>query len=355
MYVLRTTEEDVEIYSRRMRPTHDREAEGDDYRLWAERFPMIYEEVLVMLREGLIPPNSILLTELVADRGGKDEFSYVQRVTKSLTTKALQLQQKEGWLSLYVWDIAFWDGEPVVATRTFSERMGTIEELTKETQWLLPLQVFTPQQIWEEGLRAVVWAAAQDDRELRYSKRRSFFPTAIFMEGDEELTVQLDTIARNLAQHNGWEGWVVVDPKGIFGDKAYNFRGKPDRPGKFTGKLKPEYEDDCIAYWDPDRGEGTWGTGKYQGQVGSVALYQIDIDDELIYLCDCGGGLTAAHKLTLADPGLFPKVVRVAYSERFYLSKGDKTNAMIHPRVLNFRTDKTVDECINPELSSSDE
>jgi hypothetical protein len=355
MHVIRTTEDDVEIYSRRMRPTHDREAEGEDYRLWAERFPMIYEEVLVMLREEVIPPNSILLGELVADRGGKDEFAYVQRVTKSGTNKALQLQQKQGWLSLYVWDIAFWDGEPVGTTRPFSERMGTVEEFTKEAQWLLPLQTFTPQQIWDEGLRAVVWAADQDGRELRYSKRRSYFPTAIFMEGDKELTVQLDTIARNLAQHNGWEGWVVVDPKGIFGDKAYNFRGKPDRPGKYTGKLKPVYEDDCIAYWDPDHGEGTWGNGKYQGQVGSVALYQLDPEGELVYLCDCGGGLTKAHKSDLADPKLFPKVVRVGYSERFYLSNNDKTNAMIHPRILDFRTDKAVDECVNDKLETPDD
>jgi len=354
MHVIRTTDDDVEIYSRRMRPTHDREAEGESYRLWAERFPMLYEEVLVMLREGVIPPNSILLGELVADRGGKDDFAFVQQVTKSYTNKALQLQQSGGnpWLSMYVWDIGAWDGEMVGTTRTFSERMGTIEELTKDAQWLLPLQTLTPKQVWEEGIRAVIWAAGQEGRELRYSKRRSLFPTAVLMEGGgkEEVVVHLDQIARALAQYNGWEGWVVVDPKGVFGDRAYNFRGKPDRPGKFTGKLKPVYEDDCIAYWEPDQGLGTWGTGKYQGQVGSVALHQLTDDGDLIYLCDCGGGLTKENKANLADPDLYPLVVRVEYSTRFYVSEGGKTNAMIHPRIVAFRDDKEVEECVNSKL-----
>jgi len=355
MHVIRTTTNDVEIYSRRMRPTHDREAEGEDYRLWAERFPLLYEECLVALHEEKIPPNTLLLGELVSDRGGRDDFAYVQRVTKSLTNKALQLQQKEGWLSFYVWDIGFWDGEPVVSERTFAERMGTVEELTADMQWLLPLQTLTPKQVWDEGLRAVVWDASRAGRELRFSKRRSLFPTAVFMEGDEEVKVTLDDTARALAKHNDWEGWVVVDPKGVFGDRAYNFRGKPDRPGKYTGKLKPVYEDDCIAYWDPDRGQGTWGTGKYQGQVGSVALYQLDPDGELIYLCDCGGGLTKENKKELADPAVFPKVVRVEYSRRFYKTDGGKTNAMIHPRIAAFRDDKAVEECINEKLDTPDE
>jgi len=348
MYVLRTTEDDVEFYSRRMMPSMDKEPERD----WAERLPYIYEEAVQALYDGTLAPNSIVLGELVADRDGQDDFKGVAEVIKSSTGKALSRQQTSGFLKFYPWDIALWDGEPVVKTRPFSERLGTLQGLVaRSTKGFAEPEVFTGKDIWDDGIPAVISLAAEDGIELHFRKTLSEYPVAKFEDSSGTIReVLLDGIAKSLASQFDWEGWVVVDPKGVYGEKGFNFRGKADRPGRFVGKLKPSYEDDFVGLWEPDKGIGTWGTGRHQKQVGSLGLYQLDRNDELVFICNCGGGLTDAMKARLIDPDEYPVVVRAEYDSRTYITQGGKTNALRFPRVVALRDDKTAEECINMKL-----
>ena len=341
MHVIRTTEDEVEIYSRRMMRSLDKEPK----RTWEERFPHLYEEVLTLLLNGTIPPHSLLLGDLIVDRKGKDDFEHVESITKSLTPKALKDQEAEGYASFYVWDIAFWGGEDVISTRTVAERYGTITESFKGSEWVLPIDVWTPAQIWEEGMAA--FATLHSAVPI---KPKTTFPTAVFHTAEGELTIPLEGLAIALAVQRDWEGWVVVDPRGIYGDRAYTFRGHPDRPGAFCSKLKPVFELDAIAYWDPDRGIGTWGTGKNQGQVGSLALFQLNSNYEEVYLCDVGSGLSDERRIELANPALYPLVVKVLYNRRTFISRGDKTNALTIPRFVAVRDDKDPEECVEPLL-----
>ena len=348
MYVLRTTEDDVELYSRRMLPSMDKEPERD----WAERFPRIYEEALQALYDGTLAPNSIVLGEMVKDLNGLDDFKGVSEVIKSGTDKALVRQQSGGFLQFYPWDVAFWDGEPVVTNRPFSERLGILQGMVaRSTAAFEEPEVFTGKDIWDDGIPAVIALAAEDGIELHFRKTLSEYPVAVFENGagaTREMT--LDAIARSLAAHLGWEGFVVVDPKGTYGEKGYNFRGKADRPGTCVGKLKPVFEDDFIGLWEPDKGIGTWGTGRHQKKVGSLGLYQLDENEDMIFICNCGGGLTDAMKAQLIDPESYPVVVRAEYDSRTYISKGNKTNALRFPRVVALRDDKSAEECINLKL-----
>jgi hypothetical protein len=153
--------------------------------------------------------------------------------------------------------------------------------------------------------------------------------------------------AKGIAKKNRWEGFVVVDPeqKG-YGDKSYNFHGKPERP-KYCGKLKPMLEADFIVRWDADNGIGLWGKGKKQNGVGSVFCYLWDpAKEEEVYIGKCGGGLKTVEPgiengnvFDLADPSLYPLVWEVEFTT--WTPKG----SFQFPEFVRLRTDKTPEEC----------
>jgi hypothetical protein len=279
---------------------------------WVARFEHIMDEVE---SDSRIPNGSIMLGDLVGTPEDDNRW-YVAKVIKSKTDRANELQNQQGPLFFYCWDIPLWGGDDLM-----EETPGTRFELIKETfgdsEFLLPIETF---ELHELATHATDMSPVE--------------------------------VAKAYAIERGWEGWVVVDPDGNYGDRAYNFRGKADRPGQFCGKLKPSYEDDFVAYWDPDNGMGTYGRGKNIGQVGSVSLFQYDSDGARHYICDCGGGLikTDAFRAEYTNPDQFPIVVQVEYESRGYLSRDDKSNALQFPRVIAIRDDKTPEECENHEL-----
>lgn len=293
------------LYSRRMLRQQDDEIESNF--TWDDRFPH-----LVMGAEELMPENSILLGELVMDRGGSDDFKHVQSLTKSLTEKATAYQVEKGRPSFYIWDIAFWGGNNLLEEMEVLNRYSLIHELEYDGPWT---RFFLPVEAYGSEI----------------------FPTP--------------DLALAHAIKKGWEGFVVVDPEGMYGDKAMNFKGKPDRPGKFCAKLKPSFEDDFIVYWNPESGYGERSTkGRSNQGIASVALYQMNSKGEQVFISNLSSGMTEEMKRDLADPSKFPQVWQVEYDSRTYMTKGDDTNALTFARYSRTRDDKTPGECLNPEL-----
>ena len=319
----------VRIYSRRSRLWNDKEGpkELEDGTMetsfieWGARFPHLIAAVKAL---GL--PNSTMLAgELVISRPNKkDDFKYISSITKSLTPGSLEMQAQNGYPSFYWWDIPFYGGEDLVSTASVKDRFNLLwtvhEKSTLEAKaWIDPI---------------VVLPFASTDNATAYAKA------------------------------NGIEGFVVVDPEGVYGDKAWNLKGKPDRPGAFCAKLKPRSEDDFIAFWDPDKGQGEWGTGKHEtgktvtlpdgqtvvhGGVGALALYQYNSSNELVFISKCSSGMDYSFQARLKKQH-FPFVCQVEYVERTYISDGEKTNALRHPTFLRLRDDKKPEECVNDQL-----
>lgn len=290
------------LYSRRMLRQNDNET--DTQYTWDHRFPQ-----LVHGAEKFMPPNSIMLGELLMyDAEGRERLDLVGSVTKSLTPQSIEDQKTMGSPKYYCWDIAFWDGQDLVKNVPVKERYDLIHEV-------IDSPVFIPVQYYD-------------------SVR---FPTP------EE--------AVEHAKKHKFEGWVVVDPAGIYGDKAYNYKGKPDRPGSVCAKLKPSYEDDFVALWDPEKGWGERSTKARNNQgIKCVSLWQYNSKGELVYISDVSSGLEDAQKRDWANASMFPQVWKIEYTDRRYMSQGDDTNAMDFARFLEVRTDKKPEECINPEL-----
>ena len=310
----------VEMYSRRSRRWSDTEepkelADGTlDFSTavrWSQRFPQIVQDVQSM---GL-PKGTMMAGELVAPNG--DDFRYVSGISKGHTQRALADQKENGWLKYYWWDIPFFDGQDLVSSLAPRDRWNIMRRYEGMTH-VLPLQFYT-------------------------------FATP------EEATA--------FAKANKIEGWVVVDPYEKYGDRAWNLKGKPDRP-KTCAKLKPWFEDDFVAYWDPDKKIGEWGTGKHEpgkkvtlpsgevvthGGVGSVLLYQYNNKGELVPISKCATGMDYEFQAKLRKEN-FPMVVEAQYAERTYVSEGEDTNALRLPKFVRCRTDKTPEECINSRL-----
>jgi hypothetical protein len=297
---------ELKIYSRRMLRQHDDE-QNTEY-TWDDRFPHLIHAI-----EPSIPSRTILLGELAVEVDGRERFDIAQSYIKSLTPKAVAEMQASGlYPFFYNWDIAFWEGENLVGKTTMRDRIARIRALDKAI-----------------------------------SNKSAFQPLDAYSFATPEEAVEY-------AKEHGWEGWVVIDPDAVYGDKAFNFKGKPDRPGSACAKLKPTFEDDFIAIWNPDKGFGERSKkGSRAGGIKSVGLYQYNTKGELIFISNVNSGLTKEMLATLADPKLWPQVWRVEYKGRRYMSEGEDTNALDFPAIdpdNYLRTDKAPEECLNNNL-----
>lgn len=334
---------EITMYSRKMHRHHHLEEGGPG---WEARFPQIVEEV----RSLDLPPETMLLGELVflPDR---DMRWNTAQIIRSKTDEALEMQARVGHLHYYVWDIAWWAGKCLLTTETLGERYARIYSLLegRGVPHLLPVEVYSPDDI-DELAAGISDSVLEDEHE---------FGIPVIPEDAPPLWRSAIKVALRYA----WEGWVVVDPDAQMGPEAYNLRGKDYRPAAVSGKLKPFFEDDFVLVFDPnsDFGEidetlgqdlperGSWGRGK-EGVVGAVSLYQRDASGKLVYICECGGGITDDFIAQYSDPEKYPLVAEVRYETRTYTSLGGKTNALQFPRIIRVRTDKTPDECINTRL-----
>lgn len=160
------------------------------------------------------------------------------------------------------------------------------------------------------------------------------------------------------AEMHGYEGWVVYNRTAVLGDYSFSFHGKPDRPASCF-KVKPYYEDDFVAFWDPESGTkdapmGSWGSGKNSNRIGTFSLYQFDPKGHMHYICEVGSGLTDAQREELMERKNEKLVLEVRYDDRSFISDGDDTNALFLPRVVRVRDDKGAYECVHEKLTSAE-
>lgn len=306
-FILARGTEHPRLYSRKMLRQHDDEVGGA--LTWNDRFAHLIEAAAKFM-----PENSIILGELLVNRpggmSGKDDFKAIQSYTKSLTQQAIEDQKTGGYTSFYIWDIAFWGGEDLVSKVPIKERISRIHELDSGP-FFIPIEAFAT--------------------------------TVAFMATPEK--------AIQFAKDQEWEGFVVVDPEGIYGDKAYNFKGKPDRPGSVCSKLKPTFEDDFVAYWDPDKDWGERSTkARNNNGIKSVALFQYNKEGQLIPISQVSSGLTDEQKKNWAVTTRWPQVWKVEYKDRRYTADGEDTNALDFAAFVEERTDKKPEECVNNRL-----
>jgi len=294
-----TIDDDKEpwMYSSTLQPSHKDEPGIP----WLDRFPHLMWEIRAMRW----PPGTILLCELVADKE-KDNLQYVGSIEKSLTDRALDLQDDTKPLCLCIWDLAFLDHMPVIGTHTYKHRRAILEERVYGS--------FGDEPQYDHIVLPQILKPGEDNFDGSFEK------------------------ALAICKANGWEGFVVVDPDAVFEmDRAISWHGKPDRPKEIV-KLKPKWEADFILRWDPDNGIGTRGKGKKSVGVGAFFAYLMDENGKEVFISKVGGGLTDENVRKYAVPGLCI-VAEVAFAS--ITAKG----SIEFPEFIRERHDKPAHEC----------
>ncbi len=312
------------MYSANFLPTHKDEV-GES--VWLDRYPQIEAE----LEKLDLPPRTLLLGELhtcihtnpkYQDRMGFsiDDFNHVGAVVKSLTDRAIRLQQEGGWLGYCVYDIAYLDGEYLL------DKMSNKERATYLAARLCYRETFR-------------YLSMPDV--IRFNQGSDGFLIISMDGGSHELEFDdpdnpvddLLGFARNL----GWEGYVVKDPDAHCEDRGIAFGGTHERPASIC-KIKPKREGDFIVRWDPNNGVGEWGRGRKAGGVGSAMAYVWDGEKE-VEVGKVGGGLSDKDVFEFADPTKYPMVWEVEFTD--WTPKGK----LREPRFKRVRPDKQPCEC----------
>lgn len=314
-----------------------------------EKFPHLVKEF-----DQLLPKESIMLAEFYVNEGyAAEDFSDMQSIANSLPERAVQMQEKLGLVKAYVFRIPAWRGEFPEGGKACIDWLNFIEGLY-------------------DG-----WT----DKSLEGGRQHGFLDTK-YVRGIVRFEGTYNE-AMECIKREGFEGFVVYLRNKPLGEKAISFLGQPDRPA-VCWKVKPIREDDFWGIWEP-KGEpahcstkcavadmaalqeqrrtgkcsvcgkklqtnGSFGTGKNRERVGSISLYQIDKTGIRQYICEVSGGLSDQQRDEIAKDGLFVGVLQIGYQDRKYLSRGQISNALSHPKILSIREDKDLNECVNPEL-----
>ena len=305
----------------------------------AAKYPHLVQEMFEFL-----PHKSVVLAELYMGHGETEaDRKAMQAISNSAAKVAISKQKEMGLVQAYVFRIPIWEGIHIEGHMTCEEWIDLLQ--------CLPVT----ENIYTLESKRMTLARAREEL-LRISS----------------------------------EGFVAYLPGGILGKASFNFRGTEDRP-KFCWKLKRAQveggrsgEDDFVAYWDPDRdgmhctaachhpsrasvsqselarrcvlcgkkmaADGTWGSGRLRGKVGSLSLYQEDHNGVTQYISDVSSGLTDGLRKSLADYAKYPLVVQVKYDARGYVRRGDDSNALTNPRFVCIRKDKDEVEITNEDL-----
>lgn len=264
MHIVVKRMDNIEIYSRRMD-------------LVTEKFPHIVESAELLD----LPNDTILLGEMCFLKDdGSESFLNTSRICRSDPDLALAYQgfsefpkrKKDesvlGKVSYYVFDIAFFQGIDLISTISIKERLVMLRELFKRLDQNLSIgtgrfanvkQLFAESKLREKMLR-----------EYHIAPLKIYKTDA---GNDLELAKRLRA-----------EGFVVLDVDTCYGNKAYSFDGKAQRP-EGIWKRKPKYEDEFVIV------DFYSGTGRNRGRLGGFFIKQLHPDTGKWIDCGkCGGG-----------------------------------------------------------------
>ena len=310
-FVLVTPDRNIRLYTRRLDECTD-------------SYPHLIED----FHKLKLPPKTIGAFELVCENPltKRDDRKMIQKLSRSLPDRAVRLQEDPLYRPRAVMlGFPFWDGFALMKEATV-------------TQWL-------------EALNSEILMRAKGTRYIRLMK---------VVKGSFEF-------AKQWAIERGLEGLVIYDGDAIFGDKAFNFRGRVERTASY--KWKPIFEDDFVMIFNP-KGEisaeglpgGGYGKGRLMELPGQIALYQWDMDGgdplaEMHFICNVGSGFTDAQRKDILvrarNKGGIVGVGVIKYTSRTFKSDGEDTNALSEPIFLHFHPDKTFDEAVEPKLKAS--
>lgn len=317
---------------------------SDKFEIYSRRMDLVtsnYPHIISAVEELDLPNNTILLGEMcILKPDGTDDFRAVSKICRSKTDLSLAYQgfadfpkrradeKVVGKLLYYVFDVAFYAGRDLISNETVRSRLTLLKEI---------FSVFAKLSV-NTGLKSSVEQIKHDNYLREKMLREKYIAPLKIYATDKSNDLDL---AKKLRA----EGFVLLDANAVYGDKAYSFDGKAQRPNGIW-KRKPSCEDEFII-------TGIYeGTGRNRGKLGGFYIAQIHPETGKQIDCgSCGGGLTDAQREEI-DENYIGKTIKIEFDSR--QPEKDGVYALRFPEFKGF-SDKKPEECIAQDLEGKDE
>jgi ATP-dependent DNA ligase len=229
--------------------------------------------------------------------------------------------------SYYVFDIAFYNGVDLVQTKSTGERI----DLLKNIFCMSP-------------------ALQSDGHDIDWFNSHMYFDMALMKKfiGPIRYMSLSEITDLDLAKKMKIEGFVVVDLNARYGDRAYSFDGKAQRPEGIY-KRKPLFDEEVII------GGYEIGSGRNGDKLGAIFIEQIHPKSGLRIKCGkVGTGFTNEQREMFWEQkeNLIGKTIKIEFAAR--QAEKDGEFAFKFPVFKGF-ADKRPDECIAQHLENDDE
>jgi ATP-dependent DNA ligase len=312
------------------------------WEIYSRRIDLVtdhYPHVVESLETLDLPDNTILLGEMcLLNDDGSDNFLGISSICRSKTDLALAYQGLADFpkrkkdkkvldkVCYYVFDIAFYNGADLISNETTLRRLIILKEIFEKLDKRLRVNT---------GRKATKELIIKESK-LRESMLRKHFiaPVKIYYTSAED--------DLELAKSLRAEGFVALDVTAKYGDRAYSFDGKAQRPSGIW-KRKPSYEDEfIITGWYK-------GTGRNRDRLGGFTIAQYHPDTgELLDCGKCGGGLSDKQREEFFESGdkMINQTIKIEFDSR-QPPNGD-VHALRFPEYKG-HADKSIDECIAQE------
>lgn len=295
-----------------------------------EKFPHIVESVNNLN----LPNGTILLGEicLLLD-GDRDNFNGVSKICRSDSDLALAYQglsnfpkRKKnekilGKTCYYVFDVAFYDGKDLISNEPVINRLILLRKIFSKFNKLFI----------NTGRKATFKELKMENKNRTLMLRNNYIaPLKIYRtNSDNDI---------NLAKEIKSEGFVIVDVDMCYGNRAYSFDGKAQRP-KGIWKRKPKYEQEFFITSIYE------GTGRNRKKLGGICISQFNLNGEVINCGKCGCGFDDNDRIELwkNKRELINKTVKIEFDSRQPDNKGKYS--LRFPVFIGF-ADKNIRECI---------
>lgn len=244
------------------------------------------EHIRKAVRRVSLPPCSLIVGELVAERDGQDDLGLVQSVMQGSLAKALDVQKRHGPLRYMVFQALYMGGKAL--TLPFADNVLYCHDarLFYYGEPIIPLQ----------SLRCT------------------------FAEAKERV------------RREGWEGLVLYDADFV---PEIRTDGKSPKRTRGCYKWKPISEDDFLVREKVFRPGGK--------ELKELVLLQIDPQTGEEFECGKLGSFTAAERAKLAAAAV-PLVVQAEFESRY-----PKSGKIRSARYVRLRTDKKPEDCVAPQ------
>lgn len=299
---------------------------------------------LVEVAEAL-PADTVLMGEIYIP--GKTS-SGVTRIMGSLPKKAIERQEKEGYVYYYLFDIVMYQGESLLNS-PFQERSQILEEVYKTYFQDIPFIEYAEQinsNIYETVAQ---WIEAGEEGAVLRKKDIGYFPgkrpawSSIKVKQETTIDVILTGFEDPTKEYKGkeidtWQYWVIEKDVGR-PNQSLEWVERWVEHERWVGNHK--------AYRSPEFRTIPVTKAYYYGWKNRVCISAYDTNGELEEIGTISSGLTDELRQAFAEN---PEKYLNRVIEVKCMSLDKKEHSVRHGFFLKFRDDKNPNDCLISEI-----